>query len=88
MGSSLFTLVKTAYNQKLPEKEAKSIFRQVVEGLCFIKSKGIAHRDIKAENILVNCGEVKLIDFGFSIYVEDTSELIETFCGTPTYMSP
>lgn len=52
-----------------------------------LKKNKIAHRDIKAENILVGGSNVKLIDFGFSVFCE-RHELIDTFCGTPTYMAP
>lgn len=51
-------------------------------------SKGIVHRDIKAENVIFSHqGWVKLADFGFScISVQDS--LLSTFCGSPPYAAP
>ena len=50
-------------------------------------NQGIVHRDIKAENIMVDKNfECKLIDFGFASY-EDNDKL-SNYCGTPTYMAP
>lgn len=51
--------------------------------------RNIAHRDIKMENVLLNSDGtmVKLIDFGFAIKVREGKKL-NTFCGTPSYMSP
>jgi serine/threonine protein kinase len=68
MGHSLFAEIKGSNIQRIPEYRAKSIFRQIVEAVIHLKRNKIAHRDIKAENILVNGPTVKLIDFGFSVF--------------------
>ncbi len=47
--------------------------------------RGVCHRDIKLENILVLNENLKLIDFGFSTF---TNSLLTTHCGTPSYMPP
>lgn len=60
--------------RRLEESEAKSIFRQVVEAVMYCESKGIFHRDIKDENILLDSmtGQVKLLDFGSGTVLENT----------------
>lgn len=65
----------------------KDIFKQVCLGVKYLHERGLAHRDLKAENILVdgvmNC---KLCDYGF--ICETRSGLAKTICGTVIYMSP
>ena len=74
---------------------------QLVRGLAYIHEKGIAHRDIKLENILLtNLGHLKICDFGVSVLQQpkasrgddDKDEKqykpIMDCCGTPAYMAP
>ena len=59
-----------------------------MQALCYCHKKGVVHRDIKLENILINQSKViKLIDFGFSVAISPGSKL-NIFCGTPSYMAP
>lgn len=52
---------------KFSPAQIKCIFRQVLEGLSYLHSQGVMHRDIKCSNILVNSsGIAKLADFGIS----------------------
>ena len=60
--------------------------KQILQALNYLHSRGIAHRDLKLENIML--GEdnvVKIIDFGIST---TTDSLHNTICGTPVYMAP
>ena len=53
--------------RKLKEDSATFVFRQVVEGLQYCPSKGIVHRDMKLDNLLLDeSGTVKICDFGVS----------------------
>ena len=69
---------------------AKYLFRQVIVGIGYLHKKGIIHRDVKLENILIdNEGCIKIADFGISKEIKP-GHLIKDrhICGTPAYMSP
>ncbi|KAJ7233858.1 hypothetical protein B0H12DRAFT_1191879 [Mycena haematopus] len=73
---------------RIAEDEAKIIFGQLCLAVGYLHDKGIVHRDLKLENVLLDerC-RVKLGDFGFTREFEKGA-LMETFCGTTGYASP
>lgn len=76
------------HKKRLSEREARSIFKQIIAAVHHCHSNQIVHRDIKVENILLDYnGNVKLADFGFSNFYKE-GELMDTWCGSPQYCAP
>ena len=71
---------------KLNEKTSKFIFKQLINTIKYIFSKGINHRDIKLDNILIN-NNIKIGDFGIGKYFSK-GEKIKDKCGTLAYITP
>jgi calcium-dependent protein kinase len=85
-------LLKRYPHKYLPEDHAKALIRQLVSAVAHIHSRGICHRDIKLQNILLENmddanPQVKLIDFGFATRFVGVTPL-RTRCGTPYATAP
>ncbi|KAK3553251.1 hypothetical protein QTP86_032798 [Hemibagrus guttatus] len=73
---------------RLSEPLAQHIMRQVVQAARHCSDCGVLHRDIKAENILINTDtlQLKLIDFGCGDLLQDTP--YRYYAGTRAYFPP
>ncbi|CAL4059848.1 unnamed protein product [Meganyctiphanes norvegica] len=76
------------FHGRMKEKEARAKFRQIVSAVQYCHQKKIIHRDLKAENLLLDAEMViKIADFGFSNEFTPGNKL-DTFCGSPPYAAP
>lgn len=75
-------------NKRFPEEVVKFYSIQIALAIGHLHSKGIIHRDLKLENILIDKdGYLKIIDFGLAKILKD-DETTRTLCGTPEYLAP
>ncbi|HVP57038.1 MAG TPA: FlgO family outer membrane protein [bacterium] len=84
------TLRQVIKDGPLPLKKVLDIATQICEGMAAAHEKGVVHRDIKSENIMVTArGQVKIMDFGLA-KLKGASRLTQTgtTLGTIGYMSP
>jgi len=73
---------------RMKEKEARAKFRQIVSSVQYCHQKHVIHRDLKAENLLLDADmNIKIADFGFSNEFSPGNKL-DTFCGSPPYAAP
>lgn len=82
---------------RLSEAESQIICRQILHAIKYLHTRGVVHRDLKLENIMVlgtesgslNDLRVKLIDFGMSKHTQTGKKIdLSTYCGTINFMAP
>jgi len=83
-GGELFSYLRK--EGRLRNNSARFYAGEMVLALGYLHSFHIAYRDLKPENLLIDCrGSLKITDFGFAKIVEDRTF---TLCGTPEYLAP
>ena len=86
-GGDLYRFIRK--HKHLSDTIAKHFFVQLVDGLTFLHSKNVIHRDIKPQNLLLNefseNAIIKIADFGFAKSLTEVA-MAHTQCGTPLYM--
>jgi len=95
-GGELFDVVIDRGAKAMTEEEARGFFIGVLSGLMHCHSRGIVHRDMKLENVLLSSeGTIKLIDFGLShTYGKDAngqwdrSQPLRRLVGSKSYVAP
>jgi hypothetical protein len=86
---SITTILDNREPRGLPERGIAPVSLSIVRGLAYLHARGIMHRDVKPENVLVNKhGVIKLGDFGISRQMNEAVQKTKTLVGTPQYLSP
>lgn len=85
-GGELYKIYQS--KKRFNEKVVRFYAAQLVLAIGYLHSKGIVHRDLKLENILVaENGYIKIIDYGLAKILKNNEEAT-SFCGTPEYLAP
>jgi serine/threonine protein kinase len=84
-GGLLFDLCQTLGG--MGEEGGRYFLSQMIDVLSYMQGRGVVHRDLKLENILINENlDLKVADFGFATYKQ--VEALRSYRGTMTYMAP
>jgi serine/threonine protein kinase len=89
-GGDLYSVIKTG---NMTPVEVNCCFKQLINGVAYLHSMGVAHRDIKPENLLLDdMGRLKITDFGvsdvFRMCWEKSAHLSKGLCGSEPYIAP
>ena len=84
-GGLLFDVIQTCGG--MGEDGGRFILSQMLDVLSYMQGKGVVHRDLKLENILVDDNmNLKVADFGFA--TQKKIHRLKSYRGTMTYMAP
>lgn len=75
----------------MPQTEAQRYFKQLIAGVEYLHSRGVAHRDLKPENLLLDAHDnLKISDFGMATVFryQGKERLLDKRCGTLPYIAP
>ncbi|XP_004492546.1 CBL-interacting serine/threonine-protein kinase 14-like [Cicer arietinum] len=82
---------EVAGKEKLTEDHARRYFRQLISSVKHCHSRGVYHRDLKLDNLLLDEKDnLKVTDFGLSAVKNQirSDGMLHTVCGTPSYVAP
>lgn len=89
-GGDLYAAIKKG---TMSAEDSNVYFKQIITGVAYLHSMGVAHRDIKPENLLLDAqGHIKITDFGvsdvFRMCWEKQTHLSKGLCGSEPYIAP
>lgn len=88
-GKSLQEILKKSnFKEEYSEIKMINMIRSILDALAYLAAKGVMHRDLKPDNILLDKGDkIKIVDFGLATFI-DVEEYLFKKCGTPGYIAP
>uniref|UniRef100_A0A7E4VPD2 protein kinase C n=1 Tax=Panagrellus redivivus TaxID=6233 RepID=A0A7E4VPD2_PANRE len=92
MNGDMLEMILSQATGRLDERSTKFLILQILAALKYLHSRGIAHCDLKPENVLLSSLEAqfpqtKLCDFGYARFIGD-AQFRKTIVGTPAYLAP
>uniref|UniRef100_A0A915C9X9 protein kinase C n=1 Tax=Parascaris univalens TaxID=6257 RepID=A0A915C9X9_PARUN len=92
MNGDMLEMILSQAAGRLDERTTKFLIMQILCSLRYLHSKGIAHCDLKPENVLLSdlvtaFPQTKLCDFGYARFIGD-AQFRKTIVGTPAYLAP
>ncbi|XP_064641120.1 serine/threonine-protein kinase Chk1-like [Lineus longissimus] len=88
-GGELFDRIEP--DSGMPEVDAQRFFKQLMSGVEYLHTRGVAHRDLKPENLLLDENDnLKITDFGLATMfrIQGVERKLERCCGTVPYVAP
>ncbi len=81
-------LKKPSFKETYTEIKVVNMMRSLLDALAHLAEKGIMHRDLKPDNILLDKGDkIKVVDFGLATQIKLDTYIFKK-CGTPGYIAP
>uniref|UniRef100_A0A803M6A7 non-specific serine/threonine protein kinase n=1 Tax=Chenopodium quinoa TaxID=63459 RepID=A0A803M6A7_CHEQI len=78
-------------NQRFSEELSRMYFQQLISAVGYCHFRGVYHRDLKPQNLLLHDGNLKVSDFGLGairLLKDRQDQLLRTRCGTPAFVAP
>ncbi len=86
-GGELYTYMKEGAT--FPESRIVFYAAQVILAFEYLHAMNIVYRDLKPENVLLDCnGYIRIVDYGFAKRIASNNNKTKSFVGTPEYMAP
>lgn len=82
-----YTMLERQPAGRFVPETVQNVGSQIMAGVSFMHEKGVVHRDLKIENIMIDAdGMIRIVDFGVSKQLDGRDDRCHTITGTPQYV--